>query len=166
MQKFGVNVPPGIPVFAMGEVAKAAKDMSSPDGEVRLPSPPPRSFLSPTLPLSYPHPFNCPYGVAQWGHWKQSPFPWVLEQSTPPPPPPPFLPPISVFVIPCPGQKLTNPGVVYDVFQATRTSRKLLRLNFSLGACRLGKLYKTSGVVLFSGVWYSEQMHGRASTTQ
>jgi len=38
MQKFGVNVPPGIPVFAMGEVAKAAKDMSSPDGEVVLKS--------------------------------------------------------------------------------------------------------------------------------
>ena len=34
MQKFGVNVPPGIPVFALGEVVKAAKEMTSPDGEV------------------------------------------------------------------------------------------------------------------------------------
>ena len=35
MAKFGVNVPPGIPVFSLDEVAEAAKKMESPDGEVR-----------------------------------------------------------------------------------------------------------------------------------
>ena len=35
MAKFGVNVPPGIPVFSLDEVAGAAKKMESPDGEVR-----------------------------------------------------------------------------------------------------------------------------------
>ena len=34
MAKFGVNVPPGIPVFALGEVESAAKKMAGPDGEV------------------------------------------------------------------------------------------------------------------------------------
>jgi hypothetical protein len=34
MAKFGVNVPPGIPVFSLDEVPAAAEKMASPDGEV------------------------------------------------------------------------------------------------------------------------------------
>jgi succinyl-CoA synthetase beta subunit len=34
MSKYGVNVPPGIPVFKVDEVEEAAKNMASPDGEV------------------------------------------------------------------------------------------------------------------------------------
>lgn len=36
MGKYGVNVPPGIPVFKVDEVAAAAEKMASPDGEVGL----------------------------------------------------------------------------------------------------------------------------------
>lgn len=36
MAKFGVNVPPGIPVFSLDQVPDAAKKMASPDGEVGL----------------------------------------------------------------------------------------------------------------------------------
>ena len=35
MSKYGVNVPPGIPVFKLDEVKAAAEEMASPDGEVR-----------------------------------------------------------------------------------------------------------------------------------
>ena len=35
MSKYGVNVPPGIPVFKVDEVKAAAEKMASPDGEVR-----------------------------------------------------------------------------------------------------------------------------------
>ena len=34
MSKYGVNVPPGIPVFKLDEVKAAAEEMASPDGEV------------------------------------------------------------------------------------------------------------------------------------
>lgn len=36
MSKYGVNVPPGIPVFKLDEVKAAAEKMASPDGEVRV----------------------------------------------------------------------------------------------------------------------------------
>lgn len=36
MSKFGVNVPPGIPVFSLGEIDEAAKKMESPDGQVGI----------------------------------------------------------------------------------------------------------------------------------
>lgn len=35
MAKYGVNVPPGIPVFKAEDVKAAAEKMASPDGEVR-----------------------------------------------------------------------------------------------------------------------------------
>ena len=35
MAKYGVNVPPGIPVFKAEDVQAAAEKMASPDGEVR-----------------------------------------------------------------------------------------------------------------------------------
>ncbi len=35
MAKYGVNVPPGIPVFNIDEVKEAAEKMASPDGQVR-----------------------------------------------------------------------------------------------------------------------------------
>ena len=34
MSKFGVNVPPGIPVFSLDEIDNAASKMKSPDGQV------------------------------------------------------------------------------------------------------------------------------------
>lgn len=34
MSKFGVNVPPGVPVFSLDEVDAAAEKMRSPDGQV------------------------------------------------------------------------------------------------------------------------------------
>ena len=34
MSKFGVNVPPGIPVFSLDEIDNAATQMKSPDGQV------------------------------------------------------------------------------------------------------------------------------------
>ena len=36
MSQYGINVPPGIAVKSVDEVASAAKKMASPDGEVRL----------------------------------------------------------------------------------------------------------------------------------
>lgn len=36
MSQYGVNVPPGIPVFKLEEVAPAAKKMADAAGEVRL----------------------------------------------------------------------------------------------------------------------------------
>jgi len=35
MAKYGVNVPPGTPVFKAEDVKAAAEKMASPDGEVR-----------------------------------------------------------------------------------------------------------------------------------
>lgn len=37
MSKFGVNVPPGIPVFSLDEVNNAAQQMKSPDGQASTP---------------------------------------------------------------------------------------------------------------------------------
>jgi hypothetical protein len=39
MAKYGVNVPPGIPVFKAEDVKAAAEKMASPDGEVRAAQP-------------------------------------------------------------------------------------------------------------------------------
>ena len=36
MSKFGVNVPPGIPVFSLNDIDDAASQMKSPDGQVSL----------------------------------------------------------------------------------------------------------------------------------
>ena len=36
MSSHGVNVPPGIPAFTLDEVQKAADQMASADGEVRI----------------------------------------------------------------------------------------------------------------------------------
>ena len=39
MSEYGINVPPGIPVFTLDEVAPAAKKMADKDGMVRLGEP-------------------------------------------------------------------------------------------------------------------------------